>query len=471
MIQASSPAASPSHLGWFSIVRLGFVQMALGAVVVLTTSALNRVMVVELALPAMIPGALVTLHHAMQMLRPRMGYGSDVGQRRTPWIIGGMLVLALGGVGAALATALMTVDRGLGLALGTLSFAMIGGGVSAAGTSLLVLMAKRVAPERRAAGATIVWMMMIMGFAITAGIIGQLLDPFSPERLIAVAVGVCAIAFVVATVAIFGVEGRSAVVKAVRAVVDDGEAMPSFKTAIKEVWAEPDARRFTIFVLISMLSYSAQDLVLEPFAGTVFGFTLGQSTSLSGTQHQGIFAGMLLCAVLTSIFKRSALGGLRGWVIGGCGASAVALLLLVVGGLSGDMSWPLKANVFFLGAANGAFSIAAIGSMMALASQGRRQREGVRMGVWGAAQALAFGAGGFIGTVIADVTRVAVGSAAIGYAVVFAIEACGFVAAMWLARSITFPRSSVSTATTPTTAAAPPAPTPLREPALVGSAA
>ena len=110
-----------ASLGWPGIVRLGLVQTALGAIVVLTTSTLNRVMVVELALPAVIPGALVTLHHIMQLLRPRMGYGSDLGARRTPWIVGGMTALALGGAGAAAATAVMTSHLYLGLALAVLT--------------------------------------------------------------------------------------------------------------------------------------------------------------------------------------------------------------------------------------------------------------------------------------------------------------------------------------------------------------
>jgi hypothetical protein len=93
--------------GWASVARLGLVQACLGAVVVLTTSTLNRVMVVELALPALLPGVLVALHYLVQMARPRMGHGSDVGGRRTPWIIGGMAVLGLGGVVAALATVWM----------------------------------------------------------------------------------------------------------------------------------------------------------------------------------------------------------------------------------------------------------------------------------------------------------------------------------------------------------------------------
>ncbi|MGB5497188.1 MAG: PucC family protein, partial [Sedimenticolaceae bacterium] len=142
-------------LGWLGIVRLGLVQAALGAIVVLTTSTMNRVMVVEFALPAMLPGALVALHHVIQMSRPRFGYGSDVGGRRTPWIIGGMLVLALGGIAAAMGTALMGLDPVSGTAVALLGFVMIGLGVGACGTSLLVLLAKRVDAGRRAAAATI----------------------------------------------------------------------------------------------------------------------------------------------------------------------------------------------------------------------------------------------------------------------------------------------------------------------------
>ena len=84
-------------LSWFGIIRLGLVQTGLGAIVVLTTSTLNRVMVVELAMPAILPGALVAIHYALQVFRPAWGHGSDLGARRTPWIVGGMAVLATGG--------------------------------------------------------------------------------------------------------------------------------------------------------------------------------------------------------------------------------------------------------------------------------------------------------------------------------------------------------------------------------------
>lgn len=115
-----------SGFGWATIVRLGLVQASIGAVVVLTTSTLNRVMVVELALPALLPGALVAFYHLVQVMRPRMGHGSDVGGRRTPWIMGGMAVLATGGVLAALAVTLMPTARELAIAVAFVAFALIG---------------------------------------------------------------------------------------------------------------------------------------------------------------------------------------------------------------------------------------------------------------------------------------------------------------------------------------------------------
>ena len=170
------------RFGWTDIVRLGMVQASLGAIVVLMTSTLNRIMVVELTLPALLPGALVALHYLVQISRPRMGHGSDQGARRTPWIIGGMAVLAAGAMLSTFATTLMSPSPVLGALLATAGFIMIGLGVGAAGTSLLVLLAMRVDGERRAAAATIVWLMMIVGFAVTAGVAGKLLDPYRSEE-------------------------------------------------------------------------------------------------------------------------------------------------------------------------------------------------------------------------------------------------------------------------------------------------
>ena len=183
-IAIAQPIIRHSTFGWLSIVRLGLVQASIGAIVVMTTSTLNRIMVVELALPASLPGLLVAIHYFVQVIRPRMGFESDSGSKKTPWIIGGIALLALGGFGAAIATTLMGVNLAIGILAAIVAFFLIGIGVSMSGTSLLALLAKAVSDERRAAAATTVWLMMIFGFALTSGLAGKFLDPYAPEKVI-----------------------------------------------------------------------------------------------------------------------------------------------------------------------------------------------------------------------------------------------------------------------------------------------
>jgi len=461
-----SPLADAREpLSWLGIARLGLVQAMIGAVVVLTTSTLNRVMALEWALPALVPGLLVALHYAVQLSRPRMGFGSDRSARRTPWIVGGMCVLASGGALAALATAWMGTDFWPALALATLAFVLVGLGVAASGTSLLALLATRVAPERRGSAAALVWVMMIAGFAITAGSAGRALEPFGPTRLVLVCASVSVIAVVVTVLALWDLEGRG---RASTGAARDEPARTPFRQALTEVWAEPDARRFTIFVLVSMVAYSGQDLILEPFAGMMFGMTPGQTTQLAGVQHGGTLVGMLLAALAGRRIAGAALGSLRAWTVGGCLVSALALVGLVLAATGLWPEWPIRANVFAMGVANGAFSIAAIGSMMSLAggapgTGGRQGREGTRMGLWGAAQALGFATGGVLGAAASDLLRWLSGSPAIGYAGVFAIEAAMFGLAALLAwrggglAAARWPAGAVATPGDPSPVPVPPA--------------
>jgi BCD family chlorophyll transporter-like MFS transporter len=417
-------------LTWLGIIRLGMVQACLGAIVVLITSTLNRVMVVEYALPAMLPGALVALHYAVQMIRPRFGYGSDRGARRTPWIVGGMAVLALGGVLCAVATVWIRVNLLPALMLAFVAYTLVGLGVGAAGTSLLVLLAGQVGERRRAAAATIMWILMIVGFAITSTIVGHFLDPFSPRRLILVTSIAAAFAFLIAVAAVWNVE-RAAVTPRLAAGSCEHGAR-DFKTTLYRLWAEPEARGFTLFVFISMLAYSAQELLLEPFAGLVFGYSLGESAKLSGLQHSAVFLGMISVGIACSGTRQFA--SLRTLTISGCLASSLALLTLIGAGLTGP-AWPLRLSVFALGFSNGVFAVAAIGSMMELAHRGEEGNAGARMGLWGAAQAIAFALGGLFGTTLVDSGRHLFGSPTTAFSIVFCAEAVLFlVAARFAAR-------------------------------------
>lgn len=438
-------ARAASVRDWVTIVRLGLVQASIGAVVVFATSTLNRVMVVELALPAIVPGALVALHYGVQMLRPRWGHGSDRGGRRTPWIIGGMAVLAGGSVLAALATALVERQPVPGIGLAVFAYLLIGVGVGASGTSLLLLLARQTTERRRPAAATIVWMMMIAGFIVTAGVAGHMLNPFSLGHLLRASATIAGAALLVTLLALWGIEGQDAEETVL------ATARTAFLPALREVWAEPPARRFTLFVFFSMLAYSAQELIIEPFAGSVFALAPADSARLAGLQHSGLLLGMVIVAVLGSAVGGKHWGSLRLWTVGGCVASSLAILGLTAIGLVGSAHSVglLRGCVFALGVANGAFSIAAVASMMQLAGSGTAGRDGVRMGLWGAAQAVAFAVGGLVGTGTSDLARHLLGSPALGYATIFAGEAMLFCFAATLAAR-TLPGASEDAADGPT---------------------
>lgn len=427
-------------LGWLGIARLGLVQSSLGAVVALTTSTLNRVMVVEMAMPAMLPAALVGLHFAVQITRPHWGYGSDLGSRRTPWIIGGMACLCLGALGATNAALMLASTPVLGLLISVLAYLMIGMGVGASGTSLLALLATRVTPERRPAAASITWIMMILGIVISSILVGKMIEPFSAKALAFAATGVAGCAFLITLAAVHGIElPKGAKPIAAEPEADEGPPVP-FRQALKEIWAEPLARNFSIFVFVSMLAYSAQDLILEPFAGLVFNMTPGQSTQMSGMQNMGVLLGMILTGAIGGRSTRSGKSWMAAWAIFGCLGSALALLALAAAAEVGP-GWPIKPTVFALGFANGVFAVSAIGSMMGLAGNGQKSRVGIRMGIWGAAQAIAFGLGGFFGAMGVDGLRAVLPETGHAFLVVFVIEAGLFLVSAYLASRLDHQRS------------------------------
>jgi BCD family chlorophyll transporter-like MFS transporter len=203
-----------------------------------------------------------------------------------------------------------------------------------------------------------------------------------------------------------------------------------FRDALIEVWAEPSARRLTIFIFTSMLAYSAQELVFEPFAGSVLGLTPGESTQLTGLQHGGALCGMILVAL-----AGARIGTLSGWIMSGCIASAIGLCALAMSGLAGS-AFDIRPIVFLLGFANGTFAVSAIGTMMRLAGRGTPGREGMRMGIWGGAQAVAFAFGGLAGTGASDLARQIFGVPDMAYASVFFAQALLFVIAAIQARQL-----------------------------------
>ena len=406
-------------MSWWQLTRLGFVQAAIGAVVVLLTTTINRVIVVELGLPASVPGLLVAPHFSVQLvLRPRLGFDSDRTGARTPWIIGGLLLCALSGTAVAASLPIMRDHTALGIFLASLASIALGAGVSAAGTPLLAMMSERAKPSQRAGAAAITWILMIVGIIVTAATSGALLDPFSFTRLIVIAGGIGLAGVVIAVVATFGIERQPLPTQCASAV----PSAPSggFLESLRSVWSEPEARAFAVFVFLAMLAYSAQDLILEPFAGVAFGMTPGESTRLSGTHHAGVLVGMVVTALIAA-----KTGQLRYWAAAGCLASAVAYIGLTLTPALGDVRI-FRAVVPILGMANGVFAIGAIGSMMALTGDRADGRAGLRLGVFGAAQAIAYAVGTMSGAAGVDLAHAVLHSPVRGYVSVFAAEAVLF---------------------------------------------
>ena len=422
-------------LSWAGIARLGLVQMSLGSIVVLTTATMNRVMVVELAMPAILPGLLVSIYYGTQFLRPRFGHGADQGGRRTPWIIGGVALLAAGAIGAALSVGLMERVAWMGIAAAVPSFLLIGLGIGAAGTNLLALLSTRVSAERQAPAGSLVWIMMIFGLAVTGITAGQMLDPYTHTRLVMVTISVCTVAMGLTLLGVWGQERGEKRTIAAR----EGD----FRDVIRELWVDPRVRVFTVFVFASMLAYNLQDLILEPFGGHVFGMTVGESTKLGGMHHGGALIGMIAVLLAGTVLSRWVTVPIRVWVVGGCLLSGLSLVGLAYGGMHAA-TWPIGINIFTLGLANGAFAVAAIGAMMGLAREGGDGREGLRMGLFGAAQAIAFGLGSFAGTAMVDLMRFITPQDAVAYGTVFAFEGLVFLVAAALALRLVSPSAEAN---------------------------
>ena len=418
-------------LSWTGIVRLGLVQMALGSIVAIAASTFNRVMVVELSLLQVIPGLLLALHYFVQISRPNWGFLSDRGGNRTFWIMVGIGILGIGSILACLGIKYFPVNYGLGTMISIVAYCLIGLGVGAAGTSLLALIATNTADNRKAAAATITWIMMIFGAAITAIVVGEIIDPYSIGKLIRIVSSLSIFWFIVCGIALYRMEANSSNDSAIE--FHTNQKKDSFIIGLKQVLSEKNTRWFTIFVFLSMTAYFMQEPILEPYAGIVFLFTVGESTQLTGYHQGGILFGMLLVGFLVSGLQ---LGSLRFWVVFGCAGSGLTLVLIAIFGQITAGKDNLMASVALLGFFNGIFAVGAIGLMMQLAGMGRENREGTRMGLWGAGQAIAAGNAMIFSTLFVDILQKFTQNPASSYGIIFVIEGILFLAAAALATTL-----------------------------------
>ena len=429
-------------MNWFSILRLGLVQLCIGSSVVIPLSTLNRLMKVELALPATIAGFLIALHYAVQLTRVNWGYLSDKTQNRSQWIIFGMLILGIGGVLASVSIPLIESNFAYGIMLALFSYTLIGFGVGAAGTPLLALLASYSSKSQKGFAASITFLMMILGLAITGITAGIILDPYSHQKLIKITASLAIITNIFSYLSLKNLE-KSLRNNAVACTPNAISYDVPFLTGIKKIWMEREARLFTIFIFISMGAFSMQDPILEPFAGEVFGYAVGESTKLDGFHKIGTLIGIILIVLCLSKFrigfrsfsivKNERLGSEKFWLITGCLFSALSLFIISLLGLTFRDPGILNSVVFLFGISNGVFTAGILGTMLHLASRGSGDNNtGTRMGIWGAAQAYATMIAVFFSTVLVDILGLMMNSLPSVYGIVFLTAASFFIAAAFL---------------------------------------
>ena len=429
-------------MNWFSILRLGLIQLCIGSSVVIPLSTLNRLMKVELALPATIAGFLIALHYAVQLTRVNWGYLSDKTQNRSQWIIFGMLILGIGGVLASASIPLIESNFAYGIMLALFSYTLIGFGVGAAGTPLLALLASYSSKSQKGFAASITFLMMILGLAITGITAGIILDPYSHQKLIKITTSLAIITNILSYLSLKNLEKTLRNNADIRTPNAINYNEPFFE-GIKKVWMEREARLFTIFIFISMGAFSMQDPILEPFAGEVFGFAVGESTKLDGFHKIGTLIGIILIILCLSKFrigfaslsivKNERLGSEKFWLITGCLFSAFSLFIISLLGVTYRDPGILNSVVFLFGISNGVFTAGLLGTMLHLASRGSDgNNTGTRMGIWGAAQAYATMIAVFFSTVLVDILGLMMNSLPSVYGIVFLTAASFFIAAAFL---------------------------------------
>lgn len=419
----------------FELLRLSLVRFAASFLVLLTTGILNRLVITELGVSAILATLLFSLQHFASPLALWTGRISDrsrfMGRRRTPFIVAYTTLAALSV--PFLPDLLTTLDRASSVVLAGVSLAVTGFGLKAANLLVSALIVDRAMDaEVRGRQLNVVWVMAIAGFIAGGVVFGWALPEFDPnealdvDRLRLVAT-LTAVAVVVLTlVAVAGAEVRL-----------DEESRPAPERVPRApstaaVLARPELRRALVFLALSDLAFFLQEFILEPFGGDVFELPPSVTTSFNIT----FGAGMLL-----SMVAASGLGILQGSfptraVLKTANvAGAIAFLALAASSLS-SVTRPLGASlpvvaIFVLGAAKGLYNTGLSHRFMALA---RPEDAGVVMGAWGAIGGFSMAVGGLLGGVLVSLGETIGLALGASYGVAFAFEGVLLVAALIFVR-------------------------------------
>jgi BCD family chlorophyll transporter-like MFS transporter len=415
--------AATADLPLSRLLRLSLFQVSVGMALVLLIGTLNRVMIVELEVPASIVAVMISMPLLFAPFRALVGFSSDnyrsaLGWRRVPYIFRGTMVqfgglammpfalLVLSGTGHAQEWPVWVGWIGAGGA-----FLFVGAGLHTVQTAGLALATDLAPVESQPKVVGLMYVMLLVGMIISSGTFGLLLADFSPGRLIQVIQGSAVVTIILNTIAVWKQESRDPL----RA------AQVARKPGFAESWAGftkgGDAKRRLLAIGIGTMGFSMEDVLLEPYGGQILHLTVGTTTALTATLAIGGLFGFWLASRILSRgadpFRMASAGALVG----------IAAFVSVISAASFNSPWLFGCGAFFIGFGAGLFGH---GTLTATMNQAPRGQAGLALGAWGAVQATAAGLavalGGILRDVIAGMPNHQLLGPATGYVFVYALE-------------------------------------------------
>jgi len=404
------------------LLRLSLFQVSVGMALVMLIGTLNRVLIVELNVPASLVSIMISIPLIFAPFRAVIGFRSDthrsaLGWKRVPYIWMGTLVqfggfammpfalLVLSGAGQSSNAPQWVGQLGAGIA-----FLFVGAGLHTTQTVGLALANDLVPPESQPKVVGLMYVMLLIGMILSAVIFGNLLSEFSPGRLIQVVQGAGVATIILNVIALWKQEARKP--------AHLYPAPPKEKT-FKESWnaflESNYATRRLIAVGLGTMAFSMEDILLEPYGGDILKLTVSQTTSLTAALAGGGLLGFAWASHILSKgadpFKMASLGALIG----------IPAFMAVI--ISGQINEPIlfALGTLLIGFGAGLFGHGTLTATMNLAPNGQ---SGLALGAWGAVQASAAGVAITLGGIIRDLVAHQTNSSLVGYRTVYIIEIC-----------------------------------------------
>ena len=392
--------AASEGLPMAQLLRLSLFQVSVGMATVLLLGTLNRVMIVELSVPATVVAFMIALPVLSAPFRAMLGHRSDnyrshIGWKRIPYLWFGSL-WQMGGL-AIMPFALIVLSgdqiRGpqwAGEALAALAFLMTGLGLHMTQTAGLALASDRATDETRPKVVALLYVMFLLGMALSSVIIGWLLRDFDQIRLIRVVQG-CGVATMVLNLIALWKQEKVRPMSA----VEMAQTPPVFLESWRDFVQGSHALRLLAVVVIGTMGFQMQDVLLEPYGGEILGLSVGATTWLTAANALGALTGFILAGRWMGqgydVFRMAA----RGILVG-----VLAFTTVILAGLMASTAL-FYAGAVCIGLGAGLFAVSTLTAAMALPERGLSGR-GLALGAWGAAQATAAGLSIAVGGTLRD---------------------------------------------------------------------